>query len=618
MAVAPPRDDHRLIIHFDYDCFYASVFEVEQPVLKTLPLAVQQKQILVTCNYEARRRGLRKLQLIQEAKQICPELVIVLGEDLTKFRDASKNLYRFLRAFCWSGKVEKLGFDELFLDVTDMITYNVDLLNRHDLEHAFFHLDRQDPTLGFSFDATEFHGSTYPSVSNAASGSAWSFVPAENGPPSLHIKLLLASHLAAYLRAQLEENKGHTATAGISTSKILAKLVGNTNKPNNQTTLLPPYTAAEPGAQSNVHNFLDAQDIRKIPGIGSKLSQKLTSYINSHAQPRPNSHASVMTQDDAVTVRHVRLFPGMGPVLLDQVLGGPGSPKGIGRKIWGLIHGVDNSEVLQARDLPTQISIEDSYGCLNTPEEVRKELVSLAASLIRRMRADLTEQDCDGDPAIGGRSQDPVSRGTPNIRWIARPRTLRLSTRPRPPPTSNGTQNHSFNRISRSAPLPQYVFQLDASIDALAEQLVYELVISMFRKLHPEHAGWNLRLLNIAVTNMVEAAGERKQSHGQDIEKMFQKQEMRPDFSVPGMERFLPEADGQDVGDSNLLSDNPPSGSQVNGRLDKSLYSPNDDGWEESNEDEDMPCVACSSCGSLIPHFALVAHEVYHSAPDTE
>jgi DNA polymerase iota len=81
--------------------------------LKSLPLAVQQKQIVVTCNYEARRRGLRKLQLIREAKKICPDVVIVLGEDLTKFRDASKELFSFLRAFVWDGRVEKLGFDEV-------------------------------------------------------------------------------------------------------------------------------------------------------------------------------------------------------------------------------------------------------------------------------------------------------------------------------------------------------------------------------------------------------------------------------------------------------------------------------------------------------------------------
>jgi len=67
----------------------------------------------VTCNYEARRRGLRKLQLIKEAKQLVPDVVIVLGEDLTKFRDASKANYNFLRTFSWNGRIEKLGFDEV-------------------------------------------------------------------------------------------------------------------------------------------------------------------------------------------------------------------------------------------------------------------------------------------------------------------------------------------------------------------------------------------------------------------------------------------------------------------------------------------------------------------------
>lgn len=32
--------------------------------------------------------------------------VIVLGEDLTRFRNASKDLYRFLRQFSWNGRVE--------------------------------------------------------------------------------------------------------------------------------------------------------------------------------------------------------------------------------------------------------------------------------------------------------------------------------------------------------------------------------------------------------------------------------------------------------------------------------------------------------------------------------
>lgn len=112
-AAPPPRKDGRIIIHFDYDCFYASVFEAENPALKSLPLAVQQKQIIVTCNYEARRRGLHKLQLIREAKRICPDVIIALGEDISRFRDASKELYHFLKQFSWNGKVERLGFDEV-------------------------------------------------------------------------------------------------------------------------------------------------------------------------------------------------------------------------------------------------------------------------------------------------------------------------------------------------------------------------------------------------------------------------------------------------------------------------------------------------------------------------
>lgn len=47
-VVPLPRD--RVILHFDYDCFYASVFESEDPSLRSLPFAVQQKQICVTAS----------------------------------------------------------------------------------------------------------------------------------------------------------------------------------------------------------------------------------------------------------------------------------------------------------------------------------------------------------------------------------------------------------------------------------------------------------------------------------------------------------------------------------------------------------------------------------------
>jgi len=44
---------------------------------------------------------------------MCPEVIIVLGEDLTRFRNASKDNYNLLRSHAWSKKVERLGFDEV-------------------------------------------------------------------------------------------------------------------------------------------------------------------------------------------------------------------------------------------------------------------------------------------------------------------------------------------------------------------------------------------------------------------------------------------------------------------------------------------------------------------------
>lgn len=70
---------------------------------------------MVTANYPARARGVQKLMLITEAKKLCPELVCVVGEDLTPYRQTSKRMLSVLSRF---GPAEKLGFDEVSIDVT--------------------------------------------------------------------------------------------------------------------------------------------------------------------------------------------------------------------------------------------------------------------------------------------------------------------------------------------------------------------------------------------------------------------------------------------------------------------------------------------------------------------
>lgn len=443
-------------------------------------------------------------------------------------------------------------------------------MNRNDLQNAWFCLSKEDPTVGFSCDATQIAGYVWPD--HAKSDTTVELAAYD----SLRLRLTLGSHLAQYLRRQLEEQKGYTATVGISTNKVLSKLVGNVNKPRAQTTLLPPSSSVD-AASSNAAEFIDSHEVGRIPGIGFKMAQKLREhYLQRPAKVQEG--LVTFNVKESVTVRQLRAMPEMGPLLLEKLLGGPGWPAGIGQRVWILMHGVDDSEVGQARDVPKQISLEDSYVRLDTYEEVVKESKALSRSLIKRMHVDLTEENDDG-----------------TRRWLAHPKTIRLSTRPRgaqDPVT--GTRARSFQRMSRSAFLPNFIFSLSDSIDALADRLVDETVIPLFRKLHPEKQGWNLSLVNIAVTNMAETAGDSKSASGRDIGSMFRNQdENLREWKVE--DRDVPPEPDPEVEES----------------------YPNKDGWLSDEElDEGENLVSCAVCGAQMPPFAIAAHTRYHETGD--
>lgn len=632
------RNDERIVIHVDYDCYYAQTFEVANPALRSLPLAVQQKHIIVTCNYEARRRGLHKLQLVSEAKKVCPDVIIVLGEQLDRFRDVSKDLYRYIEGFTWNKKVERLGFDEVFLDVTDIVSYNQALLNPNDLGNSFFQLLPNDPTIGFPFDATTVAGHKYPEVSACLSTP-------ETGYSGLQTRLILGSHLAQYIRHKLVEEKGYTSTVGISTSKLLSKLVGNLHKPRSQTTLMPPYESfllghdaksvedgmSLPGrsATSNVATFIDSHDIDKIPGIGFKMSQKIRNYVLS----RPAQFKKGLAyggMKESITVGAVRRYPGMGPEVLEKLLGGPGSERGIGFKTWSLINGIDDSEVRRIRKVPSQISIEDSYIRLDTMAQVYRELRMICTTLLKRMRVDLIEDDGDDKDLHDQDSPHSVDPGSASLltpiaskRWSAHPRTIRLTTRPRPPINLDGTRSRAFNRISRSGPLPNFVFSLHEGLDVLVEKLVQETLVPMFHKLHPEKHGWNLSLINVAVSNMVETATEDGTGGGRDIGRMFKRQvEVLKEWKVEDKD-VAPDAmsDGKidpvTIDESCLeLQAEPSAGNDAMERdFEYTLNSgqniiDEDVEWEgEESEGSNR----CDACGAGIPEFAMAAHQLYHA-----
>lgn len=115
----------RKIIHCDCDCFYAAVEMRDDPSLRHVPLAVggrvDQRGVIATCNYEARRFGVRSAMATGQAMKLCPGLVL-LPPAFEKYREASQQILAIYRDY--TDLVEPLSLDEAFLDVSNAMQCN--------------------------------------------------------------------------------------------------------------------------------------------------------------------------------------------------------------------------------------------------------------------------------------------------------------------------------------------------------------------------------------------------------------------------------------------------------------------------------------------------------------
>ncbi|MEZ9153014.1 DNA polymerase IV [Vibrio sp. F13] len=110
----------RKIIHVDMDCFYAAVEMRDNPAYRYRPLAVggheKQRGVLSTCNYEARKFGVRSAMPTGKALQLCPNLLVVPGR-MSVYVEISKKIREIFSRY--TSIIEPLSLDEAFLDVTD-------------------------------------------------------------------------------------------------------------------------------------------------------------------------------------------------------------------------------------------------------------------------------------------------------------------------------------------------------------------------------------------------------------------------------------------------------------------------------------------------------------------
>lgn len=101
------------------DCFYAAVEMRDFPEYRDIPLAVGgdgPRSVLCTCNYQARKFGVRSAMSAIKAKQLCPELKIVNGR-MAVYKEVSDHIREIFSRY--THLIEPLSLDEAFLDVTD-------------------------------------------------------------------------------------------------------------------------------------------------------------------------------------------------------------------------------------------------------------------------------------------------------------------------------------------------------------------------------------------------------------------------------------------------------------------------------------------------------------------
>jgi DNA polymerase-4 len=192
------------VLHLDLDAFFAAVEQRDKPSLRGKPVivgGVGGRGVVATASYEARVYGVRSAMSTREARSRCPHAAFLSGR-FHAYGAASKIVMELLRSH--SPLVEPLSLDEAFVDLAHA--------GLADLEVA---------------TVTEFGEQLRREVYDATGGL--------------------------------------TASVGIGTSKFIAKVASELDKPDG-------LTVVPPGTEQDL---LRPMNVTVIPGVGPATAERL-------------------------------------------------------------------------------------------------------------------------------------------------------------------------------------------------------------------------------------------------------------------------------------------------------------------------------------------------------
>ncbi|KAJ1530973.1 hypothetical protein ONE63_005809 [Megalurothrips usitatus] len=259
--------DNRVIVLVDMDCFYCQVEVRLNPTHQGKPLAVVQYNQwrgggIIAVNYEARDKGVKRGMRGDEAKKLCPGIVLcqvaeVRGKaDLTKYRDAGREVVEVLQDF--STFIQVASIDESYLDLTECVEERI--LQISETEGGV--CSEKLPStfvIGYSDDKSNNEDQRLSGLDN--------WLQCLSNPS--YLRLAVGAMIVEEMRAAVFARTSFRCSAGISYNKPLAKLVCAVHKPNRQT-VLPP---------DKVGLFLSTLPVRKMRNLGGKFGKEVVERL---------------------------------------------------------------------------------------------------------------------------------------------------------------------------------------------------------------------------------------------------------------------------------------------------------------------------------------------------
>ncbi len=198
----------RVIFHLDMDAFYASVEQRDRPELRGKPVIVgappTQRGVVCAASYEARKFGVRSALPSATARRLCPNGIFVKP----RMEAYEKESAAIMRIIADTGAtVEQMSIDEAYLDMSELCQ---------------------------------------------AQGADES--------------LLKAVPLARDVKQRIKSERQLTATIGIASNKLLAKIASDHQKPDGLT-LIP---------EKEKLRFLQPLPVRALYGVGPVTEQALS------------------------------------------------------------------------------------------------------------------------------------------------------------------------------------------------------------------------------------------------------------------------------------------------------------------------------------------------------